>query len=666
MPLNLKIFPRPRPLLKRLTTLWRRLAAPTLGLGLVGLVGLVPFAQAQTAGGSAVITHVDTSAFPAMQAYVAVNDKTGAHVGGLTASAFALTEGAQLIPTLAVSEQEVGVQMVFALDLSDGFKVRDPAGFTRLDYFRQNLAAFAAADPRFKDAVDNISIVTPAGLLLSHCQNGTELAQTVLSYTTDFAPATDAFALLSLALDLAADPPPHPAAPRHVVFLSSGLSSPDIEAALSEALAHAQATRTVIHTVYVGPASSGETVSANRLKQLSAATGGLHLTLDQSQALTPLLNRFVDQRAQYQLAYRSLIQTTGQYPLVLSLTLTNSITLTTSAFAFPMRIEAPTLTLGPPAEINLADTPVYSVPVNIDFPDGHPRQVTLELLADGTVVNRGPQSPLPWPLAGYAPDSTHALQARLIDELGLAAESPVITVTLTSGNPGAATPTTGTSPPQPGFTNRQLLFFGLLGLIALVTIGGLWVARQTRHVKPLSAPESTRPSRAALPSDPPSKKASALRRPLSPHTPAEFQPRGRAYLEVLEPGGGGLPRDDIEILAPAVRLGRDVAQAEIIFPDRSVSRLHAQIAEMPDGTFRLYDQKSTSGTWVNFAQILLEEGSELKDGDVINLGRVQLRFHLRSAVGMTLPRPRPQGRRPAAVAASQDYTQPHIPFKPKE
>jgi hypothetical protein len=157
------------------------------------------------------------------------------------------------------------------------------------------------------------------------------------------------------------------------------------------------------------------------------------------------------------------------------------------------------------------------------------------------------------------------------------------------------------------------------------------------------------------------------------HAPALFPKKrtapaaklqAKAYLEVVE--GDRMPRGSIEILGPILRLGRDAARAEVVFEDSSMSRLHARIVETPEGAFRLYDEGSTSGTWVNFAQIPAEGGWELKTGDLINLGRVQLRFRRRAKVS-TMPanaaKAGPQPNAPDRPAADEGLTEPYRPVK---
>ena len=71
---------------------------------------------------------------------------------------------------------------------------------------------------------------------------------------------------------------------------------------------------------------------------------------------------------------------------------------------------------------------------------------------------------------------------------------------------------------------------------------------------------------------------------------------------------------------------RDPKLAQIVFKDKSVSRLHARIMES-NGEFRLYDEGSASGTYHNYERVGLTPQT-LKDNDELHLGRVHLRFRV--------------------------------------
>ena len=78
-----------------------------------------------------------------------------------------------------------------------------------------------------------------------------------------------------------------------------------------------------------------------------------------------------------------------------------------------------------------------------------------------------------------------------------------------------------------------------------------------------------------------------------------------------------------EIRQPVYRIGRN-ASNDLQLLDESVSRFHAEIQQNRWGSFDVVDLHSTNGTQVN------EQGGPshpLKEGDVIKLGDVCLRFH---------------------------------------
>jgi hypothetical protein len=70
------------------------------------------------------------------------------------------------------------------------------------------------------------------------------------------------------------------------------------------------------------------------------------------------------------------------------------------------------------------------------------------------------------------------------------------------------------------------------------------------------------------------------------------------------------------------RIGREDG-VDIVIDDRKVSRRHATV-ELADGRALLADTGSTNGTWVNDQRI--SRATELRDGDRIRFGNIELRF----------------------------------------
>lgn len=82
-------------------------------------------------------------------------------------------------------------------------------------------------------------------------------------------------------------------------------------------------------------------------------------------------------------------------------------------------------------------------------------------------------------------------------------------------------------------------------------------------------------------------------------------------------------RDTAYNLTGAVQtIGRESSN-DIVVPDINISRVHAQICRMPDGTWTVTDLNSTNGLYVNGKQV---QSIPLRDADMITLGTSTLEF----------------------------------------
>jgi len=95
---------------------------------------------------------------------------------------------------------------------------------------------------------------------------------------------------------------------------------------------------------------------------------------------------------------------------------------------------------------------------------------------------------------------------------------------------------------------------------------------------------------------------------------------------------GELRGREVDVLSDAVSLGKS-RSCDVVLPDDSVSRLHAEIRREGDA-YRFRDRGSTNGSFVGGARVT---DAYLKPGDVIGIGKVQLRFMPRDARTELLP-----------------------------
>lgn len=104
--------------------------------------------------------------------------------------------------------------------------------------------------------------------------------------------------------------------------------------------------------------------------------------------------------------------------------------------------------------------------------------------------------------------------------------------------------------------------------------------------------------------------------------PATRSPAGPGAFRVLEPAATGLARDQIVRLPPRAPIGRGPANA-LVLDDDAVSNEHAVVTWRNEDWW-IQDVGSTNGTLLNGRRITAV--TKLQSGDVVQIGRVKLRF----------------------------------------
>jgi hypothetical protein len=113
-------------------------------------------------------------------------------------------------------------------------------------------------------------------------------------------------------------------------------------------------------------------------------------------------------------------------------------------------------------------------------------------------------------------------------------------------------------------------------------------------------------------------------------------PNAQAFLvRLVEAEEAGAP-PPYPITAEELTFGRDASLATLVLEDPSVDGLHARLVRQGDGSFRLTDEGSVAGTWVNFTPAP-PEGAALEHGDLIHIGGVGFRFTQREPAHLRRP-----------------------------
>ncbi|NNJ10803.1 FHA domain-containing protein [Chloroflexales bacterium ZM16-3] len=109
--------------------------------------------------------------------------------------------------------------------------------------------------------------------------------------------------------------------------------------------------------------------------------------------------------------------------------------------------------------------------------------------------------------------------------------------------------------------------------------------------------------------------------------PGASSPQVSSYgqLVVASSGQTGIPVGKVFPLSPAMVIGRST-ETDVALNDTFLSLEHARL-ERRNGIWSLEDLNSTNGTYLNGFEV--RAPSEVNDGDVIRVGRVELKLVIR-------------------------------------
>lgn len=356
---------------------------------------------------------------------------------------------------------------------------------------------------------------------------------------------------------------------------------------------------------------------------MAAGSRGLAASLDDASELPAIWERIAAFRDQARIRYVVNDLVGGTFPVELSL---EGVPGAKAETTVTIALSSPSIVINLPPESRALTLPALDEPVRLRFStsvtwlDGVERQVTAaQLVVNGS----SPQSIPVEDLAEFDLDvqglqyGNNTIQIAILDEQGLRVTSPALLLTVMEGRE------TLPAELEPGSGLGALLLraFLLLFALALLVAGGFlawrqgWLRRAPALIPRGPSGRVRRQSVPAPPAPPVSYGSADIETPTS--LPV------LAYLEVLE-SVSRVPAH-FPLTGSQVRIGRSPAQAEIAFEnDITVSRMHA-VLMLEGDHFRIFDEQSTSGTWVNEQQVP-EYGIQLIDGDEIHLGAVHLRF----------------------------------------
>ncbi len=554
---------------------------------------------------------------------LSITDAFGRHVPDLSNENFTVIEDGQAIAVDQVEEVTVGTQQIFIFNTSRGLRARNALGLTRYDYVRSALIEWWGKNEAATIGIDDLSILTIDGPLVTHSPFAAELASAINSYEPEFEEETATFDLLLEALEFSMDTISTSDMPTLIFFITPFIDELQ-DLPLANTISWAKDNGITIYPILVGPEDLLEYPQVDNLELLAEATGGEMIFFDADVGLDFLAERILTRRNLYQLHYSSKANESGSHNLQVRVT-SERLDILSDPMSYPINISTPEVIFIQPPDRLVRETTdenatLESIPptsttlqVLVMFPDGYPRDIlSSQFVVDDQVVsirNEAPFDFFEWDISGYEETATHELKVIVEDTLGLQGTTSALSVVVEV-----------IIPPR-GISTFSLEPTTILALVGFLLVAGVLSAT----VITVSRRRRARASSASREMDTRTEQRQATR---------SRRRTDRAFAEAtLEPISSQiLP---ISLIGTDLVLGRDATFSVTHIDDPSVSALHARLIRLASGDYLIRDQGSVAGTWVNY-QSVPERGKILEHGDLIHLGRIAFRFQL--------PSPPPESR----------------------
>ncbi len=515
----------------------------------------------------------------------------------------------------SATPQAVGTLTVFLVDVPPGVAGQIEA--------IQNAILQFASEATMREGVDYIAVysigVTDPQELLAP----TPFHNSVRNlFANPLPPETGATALIDSTmamLDRMPELKPRPDMVESLVVLSDGTDAVSTRYTANDVAPRAASLGIPIHTIWLRNANLQQVshdIGQNYLRSIAAGSRGLATSLESSGEVAAIWSRIAQFRDQYRLRYVADNLSGGQATVTVTLVenpearaqTTVEVSNSMPSIVIELPLESRVLTLP-----NLDDVVTLRLQTAVSWLDGVDRRVeAAQLVVNGMVVQDIPVNTL-GSFTARVNNFTfgeNSLQVAILDEQGIPVSSPPVVLTVQEGRRDI--------PDELAASSVGRTLFTLFGVALLLAVGaGIVFLLYRQGVFSRLAAGAGQRGRGK-------RGASRGETAVSPgQEPIVTSSEPIAYLEILE-SVTRMP-DYVALTTSVVRLGRSPAQSDIAFEnDITVSRLHATL-HLEGVHYRIFDERSTSGTWVNEQQAP-EYGIQLMDGDEIHLGAVHLRY----------------------------------------
>ena len=373
-----------------------------------------------------------TDQFPQVSFYFEAYDENNVAVPDLNAGEVTVIENGVALPVDSLERVEPGVQVIAAFNNAPQL-ANVVGGATYFDRIRLILRDWALRQPA--DSPNDFSIATNSGMLAVRLQEPQQWVKAIEDFLPDLRESQPSEISFSQALNQVSESGDALGMKRIIVYITTVPTEAEQQALPNLAERAAQLGARVFVWLVAEPGAVN-TPAVQPLQQLAAVTGGQFFLFSGKEELPDLDVYLNPIRYQYRAAYTSGITQDGAQRLAVQ-TQRDGLVSTSDEQTFDFTVLPPNpIFLSPPVDIlrswqepedgqgNAYLVPqVTSIPILIEFPDGHPRPVVrTQLYIDGELQVENTQEPFDvfiWPLDSYTENQRVLLQIRMEDSLGM-------------------------------------------------------------------------------------------------------------------------------------------------------------------------------------------------------------------------------------------------------
>ena len=586
-----------------------------LTLTLLLLLGVWVLPVSGQAAATLTVSSPQTSAFPEIAVEFKLTDSTGHPIRGLDPSQLTIIENHNELPVTSISEVYRGIHFSLVINGDREMDLRDANGISRYQKITDALQSWVAG--RHFSGEDSWSLMTNEGLGVGDASDAVTWMTALDAYQPNLRQLEPSLTSLQEAIQMLQKANTAFGVDKALLYLTPP-PTPDQIAGVNTLAEQARQAGIQVNVWMVGEAYYLTNDQGGSLIEMAATTGGQFFHYTGAETLPDLTGALSDLGYAAGLTYESGLRTTGSYPLVIRAALAD-LEITGESLPFYVAIEPPNpILLAPPATISReavtgkgSDIASFSpsqvgLQILVEYPDGHPRELTASrLLVDGSVMDVNASAPFDvfsWDISELTEPGEHTIQVEVEDSLGLSASTlltPVqIQITETGNN---------------GHLSLQQIGLVVSGLIAgagLVLLG-VWLFRKFWRVN-----QPRWQSRRQAASSGKGKSASE-----------EMGGEEQRYAILLpldsfnEPG----EEDGLVVNKPRVLIGSDPQQADLVLSSPGVDPVQAELTLGEDGFWLRHLGSPNWSTWLNY-QPIGKDRVQVKSGDLLHFGESGFRF----------------------------------------